>query len=113
MVGAGRFLEEADGDRSETGKLRHVYSCLFAVARRNSSAQLQVRVAEVIACPRILPSLVIVTELDVAFKQDASPWVGTWLLMVTITVSEVDHVPILSGTKGQLPVTVDLIENCA
>ena len=76
-----------------------VDSCLIEVARGNTSAQLQVRVAEVIACPQILPSLVIVTGLDVAFTQVASPCVGTWLLMVTVTVSEVDHVPILSATN--------------
>jgi hypothetical protein len=56
---------------------------------------------------------VIVTGLDVALTQVAIPWVGAWLLMVTVTVSEVDHVPILSATKGQLPDTVELIENWA
>ena len=55
----------------------------------------------------------IVTGSDVALTQVASPWVGAWLLTVTVTISEVDHVPILSATNGQLPVTADLIENCA
>jgi hypothetical protein len=91
---------------------RRVYSCLFEVARGNTIVQLQVRVAEVIACPRKSPLLVIVTGFDVAFTQVASPCVGAWLLIVTVKVSEVDHVPILSLTKGQLPVTVDLIDNC-
>jgi hypothetical protein len=69
-------------------------------------------VAGVIACPRTLPSLVIITGLDVAFTQVASPWVGAWLLIVVFPESDVPHVPAWSATKGQLPVTVELIENC-
>jgi len=33
-------------------------------------------------------------------------------MIVVFAGSEVDHVPTLSATKGQLPVAVDLIENC-
>ncbi len=32
--------------------------------------------------------------------------------MVVFTASEVDHTPTKSGTKGQLPLTVDESENC-
>jgi hypothetical protein len=56
---------------------------------------------------------VIVAGLDVAFMQIANPWFGAELLIVVFAGSEVDHVPILSATKGQLPLAEEETENCA
>jgi hypothetical protein len=61
---------------------------------------------------RTVLELPIVAGVGVAFRQVASPWVGAWLLMVVFTGSEVDHTPRKSGTKGQLPLTVDESKNC-
>jgi hypothetical protein len=73
---------------------------------------LQVSVAGVNVCPRTVPLLLIVAALGVEFRQVASPWVEAWLLMGVFVASEVVHEPIRSGINGQLPVTVDMVENC-
>src|SRR5882762_7869761 len=42
----------------------------------------------------------------------ASPRVDGWLLILVFTASDVDHEPMWSGIRGQLPVTVEAAENC-
>ena len=73
---------------------------------------MQARVTGGKAWPRIFPLLLIVAGVGVAFRQVARPRVDAWLLMVVFTVSEVDHSPMRSGIKGQLPFTEDESVNC-
>jgi len=74
---------------------------------------LQVSVADVKLRPRTVLVLAIMTGVEVAFRQVASPSVGAWLLMVVFAGSEVDHTPTESATNGQFPFTLDASENCA
>jgi hypothetical protein len=60
-----------------------------------------------------VPLNVIVAGLLVAFRQVVSPAVPDSLLIAVFTGSEVDHVPILSGNKGQFPELEEIVENCA
>jgi hypothetical protein len=71
---------------------------------------LQVSVAEVNGCPRTVLLLLIVATTETGpFWQVARPW-G---LIGTFAESEVDHVPNVSGIRGQLPLTEEVSENCA
>ena len=61
-------------------------------------------------CPRTVLLLLIVTCTATGpFWQVASPWP----LIGTLIGFDDDHVPRVSATYGQLPLTEDLSENCA
>ena len=57
--------------------------------------------------PRTVPLLLMVAGVVVAPRHVASPAP----LMLVLPGSEVDHVPSVSAMSGQLPVTVELVEN--
>jgi hypothetical protein len=64
-------------------------------------------VAEVNCLPRTVPLLLMVAGVVVALRQVARPEP----LMLVLPGSEVDHVPSVSAMSGQLPLTVELVEN--
>jgi len=66
-----------------------------------------VSVADVNFLPRTVPLLLMVAGVVVALRHVARPA----LLMLVLPGSEVDHVPSVSAMSGQLPLTVELVEN--
>ena len=57
--------------------------------------------------PRTVPLLLMVAGVVVAPRHVARPE----LLVLVLPGSEVDHAPSVSGVSGQLPLTVELVEN--
>ena len=63
--------------------------------------------ADVNFLPRTVPLLLMVAGVVVAPRHVARPVP----LMLVLPGSEVDHVPSVSAMRGQLPLTVELVEN--
>ena len=63
--------------------------------------------ADVNFLPRTVPLLLMVAGVVVALRHVARPAP----LMLVLPGSEVDHVPSVSAMSGQLPLTVELVEN--
>lgn len=58
--------------------------------------------------PRTVPLFLMVAGVVVALRHLAKPMES----MLVLPGAEVDHVPIVSGVSGQLPLTLETVANC-